>query len=880
MQRLRPPAPVRDATLDFVSEEFTLGNRSNVVVLPEPHAALVTLTSRFSTGAIDDPPDAAGMAHLAEHILFEIPLDGGSVESALDHATVYHNAETSLDATTFVEKFFPDDLARVVAIEAGRWTSSCSKIADDVFYRERAVVLQELRERHARQALALIIQSALFGEQHPYARVAGGNAEQVAGLSKQRVCDFIAENYAAHDALYILSGPVSMAQASRAMAPLGQRSSASKRASLAHDISVAGPMETRGRRLSRTADITDNTLLLAWNLPVDPQSRARAFAVGSMIAQRIDFLAYDAGMDVTMAELGGEKAGFFAIAISGAHSTFDQLTATASDGVRSVLDEFSQFGFEHARESQMVVLQRRFGDVDDRIALASYYQTHGVSSAAGYYRDVAALGSMTLDDVKTVVRDTFQLGVAREIAFTPSNAAEHIELSKLGSLDKIHVDRSTTTIDASAADQAIKFAWQAPVAQEQRLANGLRVVMIPNTDAGLIHASLVFGSGFANEAGGQRGVAQFAAQCLQPPLTDQWASAFRSGIATSSSLTTDVTVFRALGQPAFVDFVLGALGERVRDGNYDKADLAKQTAAAKSRLNDDAARLQTMTQQRSAALFGANHPYAKAGMPWFFDWKAIGIGQVAAFRRAHYVPANATLFITGKFDPKVALTWVDYWFSDWAGPLPPRQVGQVGNGQGGAFGVATRDPQLGVLWSFATAATQSSQSLAKHQMVAAMLSEAVKTVRQEIAASYGVYVDFNEGKQGGSVTIHGNLDVTRAVDALAIIQKRLVQIVDGSQQSKAWFVSSRRILLANALRQFQDSESVMQLVSVEVAAERDLVSLGATAQALAEVTYRDVADLAATLLRAEHSVMVISGPRDATARAFASLSVTPTWITP
>src|SRR3972149_4347192 len=46
-------------------------NGLRVIILPDPSASLVEIDVRYEVGAAEDPPGRGGLAHLAEHMMFE-----------------------------------------------------------------------------------------------------------------------------------------------------------------------------------------------------------------------------------------------------------------------------------------------------------------------------------------------------------------------------------------------------------------------------------------------------------------------------------------------------------------------------------------------------------------------------------------------------------------------------------------------------------------------------------------------------------------------------------------------------------------------------------------------------------------------------------------
>jgi predicted Zn-dependent peptidase len=81
--------------------------------------------------------------------MFERADDSGgpTLGDRLAAATLYHNAETSWDATHYREIAMADKLPELLAIERTRMADGCAGLTAAVFERERAVVIEELAQR-------------------------------------------------------------------------------------------------------------------------------------------------------------------------------------------------------------------------------------------------------------------------------------------------------------------------------------------------------------------------------------------------------------------------------------------------------------------------------------------------------------------------------------------------------------------------------------------------------------------------------------------------------------------------------------------------------------------------------------------------------------
>lgn len=98
----------------------------------------------LAVGAIDDPSDMPGLAHVVEHMIFVQPLRTTTVANELSRLTISYNAITKLDATDYMASFLPVALPEVLAVEAARLAVRCREIPDAAFRHERDVVMNEL----------------------------------------------------------------------------------------------------------------------------------------------------------------------------------------------------------------------------------------------------------------------------------------------------------------------------------------------------------------------------------------------------------------------------------------------------------------------------------------------------------------------------------------------------------------------------------------------------------------------------------------------------------------------------------------------------------------------------------------------------------------
>lgn len=875
--RPRPVEPSRTTPLAFAATDFVLANGLKVAVLPSRAPHLVSLTLHMAVGAADDPSENPGLAHVAEHMLFAQPYATSTIATELARHAVYHNAETSLDSTDYISTFAPAALRDVIAIEAGRLALRCRDIADADFRHERDVVINELEQRSERSAIRDALYGQLFPNNHPYHRSASGNAKQIAALTQQQVCDFIDRYYAINRATLVVAGPVTEAEVQAALAPLANLKT--RRVAARTWTDDEAPIVAQPKPTEISVPMDSPAAVIAWRLPRDSESRARALAVGRMVADRAATECSAMGGYAFATQFGGLNDERFAIVVGGDDVKIDAVLKAARTGIEDTSSWFASFGFEHARERELTNVQLRFESTDARVALATSNLARESSPATGYYREISALGSMTFEQATEISTQAFAWQAAQIVKVTPLPGEQAVASSELRSIATLHTVPRAENTNVADADAPLAAAAPTPtLARTQRtLPNGMNVILLPHGEAPLVHLHLVFGSGTATE-GAHRGVASATAALLQPYASFDLLRFFSTGGSTRAFAGTDATVFSATGLAAFVDIHLSGLQAVAVDGGFDDDTVGKYARQLRASASAKTERRANAALAAWTALFGADHPYVSNGAWRTADPAAITTSHLKAFRKRNYTPSNATLIVTGSFDPVLVDKWIDYLFADWTGPTTTTTTvpAPALPSQPTALAVPAAGTQLEVTIAYPGS---SDPAVAAAQLVLAeMLKQASEGARTEMGASYGVSASLTQFRSTSMYEVTGSFAPARSTDAVKLIRTRIAAITDGSEQSKRWFIEARRRSAAQAAAQFDTAASVGDALIDATTQKRGLAAITARPQAIAAVTYKDVAALTTTELAPTREVLVVAGPQPAVDALFTALGRKPTWM--
>lgn len=193
---------------------LTLANGLQVVTIEDHRSPVITHMVWYKFGGADDPPGAAGLAHLLEHLMFR-SLDIGAPESfaqIMSRLGAVDNATTGLDSTWYFQRAAKENLPELMAVEARRMGGIA--VTEDQAAAERAIVRQERRlvvESNPLQLLGERVLAALY-QNHAYGRAPIGAAEDILTLKREDALTAHRSFYGPANAIVVIAGDVTPAQ--------------------------------------------------------------------------------------------------------------------------------------------------------------------------------------------------------------------------------------------------------------------------------------------------------------------------------------------------------------------------------------------------------------------------------------------------------------------------------------------------------------------------------------------------------------------------------------------------------------------------------------------------------------------------------------------
>ncbi len=206
---------------------------------------------------------------------------------------------------------------------------------------------------------------------------------------------------------------------------------------------------------------------------------------------------------------------------------------------------------------------------------------------------------------------------------------------------------------------------------EYRLANGLRVLMVPDPSASNVTVHITYFVGSRNEGYGEKGMAHLLEHMLfkgakrhrniKEELNKRGA---RFNGTTSNDRTNYFETLSATGDN--LDWALGLEADRMVNSFVRQSDLASEMTVVRNEFESGENRPGSVLAERMQRLAFAAHNYGNPVIGFRSDIESVPIERLRAFYRTWYQPDNAFLIVGGKIDEAQALALVQKHF----GPIP------------------------------------------------------------------------------------------------------------------------------------------------------------------------------------------------------------------
>jgi zinc protease len=233
------------------------------------------------------------------------------------------------------------------------------------------------------------------------------------------------------------------------------------------------------------------------------------------------------------------------------------------------------------------------------------------------------------------------------------------------------------TVAPQALPDGISAVTSVEGTDEYRLPNGLQVLLVADDSKPTTTVNLTYRVGSRFENYGETGMAHLLEHMLfkgTPTHEKVWAEFQKRGLAANGSTWFDRTNYTARfsANDDNLQWYLGWLADAMVNSYVARKDLDTEMTVVRNEMESGENSPSRILSQRTMAVMFDWHNYGHSTIGARADVENVDIPRLQAFYHLYYQPDNATLIVSGKFDPARVLEWVGKSFG--AIPKPTRKL--------------------------------------------------------------------------------------------------------------------------------------------------------------------------------------------------------------
>ncbi|HZR67975.1 MAG TPA: pitrilysin family protein [Burkholderiales bacterium] len=206
---------------------------------------------------------------------------------------------------------------------------------------------------------------------------------------------------------------------------------------------------------------------------------------------------------------------------------------------------------------------------------------------------------------------------------------------------------------------------------EYRLANGLKLLLVPDPSIDTITVHITYLVGSRNEGYGEAGMAHLLEHMLfrgTPRYPNVKGEFLKHGARFNGTTSYDRTNYfeTFTADDKNLEWALDIEADRMRNARVSRKDLDAEMTVVRNEFESGENSPYAVLRERVASAAYVWHNYGRAIIGARSDIENVPIERLQAFYREFYQPDNAVLIVSGRFDQSTALRLVQKHF----GPLP------------------------------------------------------------------------------------------------------------------------------------------------------------------------------------------------------------------
>jgi zinc protease len=405
---------------------------------------------------------------------------------------------------------------------------------------------------------------------------------------------------------------------------------------------------------------------------------------------------------------------------------------------------------------------------------------------------------------------------------------------------------------------------------ERTLANGLQVISVEDHASPTVAVQVWYHVGSKDDPQGRSGFAHLFEHLMfkgTAHMRDEQMDRLTEDVGGNNNASTggDITNYFEIVPSNYLQTLLWAEAERLSNLKVDDKNFKSERAVVQEEyrqrvLADPYGKLFNSIDAHSYVV----HPYKRPTIGNIEELDAASLQDVLDFHKTYYRPDNATLIVTGDFDPKQLDAWVDRYFGWIAKPasaIPQVAPIEPARSQDKRYTETSETaplPGLAMTWLIPPASDPDYIPL---QVAGALLSQGDSSrlyqslvYQHQVAQQVGAFADGRVGT--GLFTAYAILASGHAPDEAetllrAEISRLATQPIPADELDKI-----RTQLLTDQLKQRQTAQGIGFAIGQAVLTEGDPARVNSDLVALQAVTADDVQRVLRKYVTDAHSVTI------------------------
>lgn len=672
------------SNLEIPCEQFTLENGLTVLVHEDHKTPIVAVNLWYHVGSKNEKPGKTGFAHLFEHLMFggSEHLQGSYIEAMEKIGATDLNGTTSEDRTNYFENVPTAALDYALFCESDRMGYFYNTINQEILDLQRGVVQNEKRQGD-NQPYAIVeelVPKSTYPAGHPYAHTVIGSMEDLDSASLEDVREWFTTYYTPSNAVLVLAGDVTVAQAhEKVHRYFGNIPSGPP---VAHQRAWVAKMEGEHRETVQDR-VPQARIYKIWNVPGygNVASDLLRFSAGvlssgknSRLYKRLvydDQIATQVSAYLDEREIGSQ---FVVVATARQGEDLRKVEKALDEELARYLE-----GGPTERELERIKTQsyagfvrgvERVGGFGGKSDILASSQTYAGNPHA-YQHRLRNLEAATSAGLRDTARDWLSSGVyVLEVlpfidAKQPSQASE---------------DRSQLPELGPAHDLKL------PAIHEDRLSNGLRVLVAERHEIPVVNFWLDVDAGYAADQFALPGAARLASSLLTGGTSRRTAldisdeiQMLGAQLSTGANLDMSTVYLSALKNN--LDDALDLYADVILNPVFPGDDFDRQQKLQLAGIaNEKVTPLQMALRVLPPILFGKGHAYSVplTGSGTEESVQKLTREDMVRFHANWFKPNNSTLIIVGDTTLAEIKPKLEKFLGSWqAGNVPSKNIRSV-----------------------------------------------------------------------------------------------------------------------------------------------------------------------------------------------------------